>query len=303
MAKMLYHTLHEKIMTLPDETEIYPAHGAGSSCGKNISSDRFSTLGNQKKTNYALKTKNVDEFVHQVADDLSPPPPYFPLDTELNRKGPRPLQDLPKLPPYSPKEFTLQKNKGALIVDVRSSEDFCKTHIPDSIHISLNGSFGPWAGTVIPAETPLLLVADESKIDESRMRLARVGLEKVVGYLKGGMEAWKKSGNETSQIAMTEVAGLKKELEGSSQIQVIDVRRSSEFEKGHVPKAVNLPLAELTEEKLSFLNRNLPTHVICQSGYRSAIAVSLLERFKFHRLINVTGGTTAWKNASYPLSH
>jgi glyoxylase-like metal-dependent hydrolase (beta-lactamase superfamily II)/rhodanese-related sulfurtransferase len=293
MASMMYDTLHEKILKLDDAIEVYPAHGAGSACGKNISSDTFSTIGQQRRFNYALQPMTKDAFVKMMTTDLPPAPAYFPFDAEYNRKGAPSLNDLPK-----PKELTLQeaKESNAVLLDVRSTADFGAGHLPDSINIGLGGQFASWAGTLIPMNAEIILIANtQEQIDEAVMRLARVGHENVRGFLKAD------DANPKLLIPQITVNELKEKIATVSDLQVVDVRRVGEYECGHATKAINAPLSPNVADKVSHLDKSKPTAVICLGGYRSSAAASLLEQSGFTNLMNVTGGTRAWIEAGYPL--
>ena len=293
MAAMMYDTLHEKILKLDDAIEVYPAHGAGSACGKNISSETSSTIGQQRKFNYALQPMAKDAFVKMMTTDLPVAPVYFPFDAEYNRKGAPSLNELPK-----PKELTLQEanESNAVLLDVRSAAEFGEGHAPNSINIGLGGQFASWAGTLIPMDAEIILIADtQEQIDEAVMRLARVGHENVKGFVKAdGMSG-------SLFIPQITVDELKEKIETVSDLQVIDVRRVGEYESGHATKAINAPLSSDVAGKVSHLDKSKPTAVICLGGYRSSAAASLLEQNGFTDLMNVTGGTRAWIEAGHPL--
>lgn len=308
MAEMMYDTLHNKILKLPDEVEVYPAHGAGSMCGKNMSKETSSTIGQQRKFNYALQPMSKTEFVRMLTTDLPPAPDYFPRDAEINRGGAEALSDLPEVPPLSAEQMrelmTLSGDSGYTVLDVRSSEDFGEGHVPGSINVGLGGQFAIWAGSLIPLETPLIIVAEsEEKVAEARTRLARVGLENVKGYLQGGVEAWRSAGFEVRTVPQVSVDQLHDLIESETDLQVLDVRRSAEYESGHVGPAVSAPLADLrktiTALKVTPVKK---TAVICAGGYRSSAATSLLEQLGFTNLLNVKGGTGAWIKAGYPVA-
>lgn len=294
MAGMLYDSLHNKILTLPDEVEVFPAHGAGSLCGRSLSKETSSTIGEQRRFNYALKVADREEFIRMMTTDLPEVPAYFPKDAEINRTGAVPLEQIEAPQPLSPAEV---QASGALVLDVRSSAAFGAGHIPGALNIGLSGQFASWAGILIPMGTPLVVVAeDEQGVEEAVTRLARVGYESVRGYLKGGIRAWREAGLQTATLEQITVEELQKRLEG---LQLVDVRRASEYANEHVPAAVNLPLAEL-QKRIDELDTSRPTAVICQSGYRSSAATSLLASKGFQNLYNVIGGTAAWIAAGYP---
>ena len=301
MAGMLYESLHKKILTLDDAIEVYPAHGAGSMCGRNISKETSSTIGEQRKFNYALKPMSKETFVKMMTTDLPEAPAYFSKDAEINRRGAAALTELPRPQELTPQEINQLVQAGTLVVDVRTAAQFGAGHIPGAINLGLGGQFASWAGSLIAIELPLVIVADEpAQIDESVMRLARVGIENIKGYLSGGMYAWDQAGLTNVTIPQMPIDELKLQIEEHADLQIVDVRRPAEFNVGHAPGAVNLQLATL-EENLGQLDPQRPTAVLCQSGYRSSAATSVLAQHGFNNLFNVVGGTTAWINADYPL--
>lgn len=301
MAAMMYDTLHNKILKLDDAVEVYPAHGAGSMCGKNLSNEKSSTIGQQRKFNYALQPMTKDEFVRLMTADLPAAPAYFPKDAEINRTGASSLNDLPPLLPLSPTEVLEHARQDDVVLDVRSVADFGSGHVPGSLNIGLGGQYASWAGTLISFKAPVVIVAEsEDKANEAQVRLARVGLENVKGYLAGGIQAWRDAGFEVADVPQITVAELKELIENDKDLQVIDVRRGGEYESGHAPRAVTAPLANLRETlpKLN-LNPSGKTAVICAGGYRSSAATSILQPLGFTNLVNVTGGTNAWIKAGY----
>ena len=303
MAEMMYESLHEKIMKLPDEVEVYPAHGAGSMCGKNMSKETSSTIGEQRKFNYALMPMTKEQFVSMMTADLPEAPAYFPRDAEINRAGARELSELSPPKALSPQEVSELREHEHVLLDVRSAAEFGAGHVPGSVNIGLGGQFAIWAGSLIPLNSAIVIVADtKEQIDESVVRLARVGIENVKGYLEGGVENWRHAGLPIDAIPQVSVNELKEKLAASEDLQVVDVRRPAEFGNGHVPRALNAPLATLDRvaEELPF-EKDKPTAVICAGGYRSSAAASLLEQLGFTNLLNVSGGTGAWINAGYPV--
>lgn len=302
MAGMMYDTLHDKLMMLPDDTEVYPAHGAGSMCGRSMSNESSSTIGEQKKTNYALKPMPKDDFVRMMTADLPEPPAYFPKDAEINRGGASALADVSRPASLSPPEVNELATHGHLILDVRSAHDFGEGHVPGSLNIGLGGQFASWAGTLISMGTPIVIVAEsDAKVDEAVMRLARVGIETVAGYLQGGTKAWRDAGLGMAHLTQISVADLRHLIEKDNNLQVVDVRRSPEYASGHVPQAVHAPLSTLPSTVTNLaLDPTKPTAVICAGGYRSSIATSILKQHNFKKLLNVTGGTGAWIDAGYP---
>ena len=306
MAGMMYDTLHDKILQLPDEVEVYPAHGAGSMCGKNMSKETSSTIGQQRKFNYALQPMSKAEFVQMMTSDLAAAPDYFAKDAEINRGGAEALSELPKLQPLtaeSVRELTTQTESSYIVLDVRSAADFGAGHLPGSINVGLGGQFAIWSASLIPMEAPLVIVAEsEEKVAEARMRLARVGLENVKGYLQGGVESWRAAGYELATVPQISVDQLHELLQREADLQVIDVRRPAEYESGHVGPAVAAPLADLPKTIPSLaVAPTQKTAVICAGGYRSSAATSILEQHGFTNLLNVTGGTGAWIKAGYPV--
>jgi len=298
MAAMLYDSLHEKLLRLPDHVEVYPAHGAGSMCGRNMSNDTSSTIGEQRKFNYALRQMSKDEFVEMMTADLPEAPAYFPRDAEINRSGARDLSELSPPVALSPEEVATLHDH--VLLDVRSAADFGAGHLPGSINIGLGGQFAIWAGSLIPLAASIVVVADtEAQVAESTIRLARVGIENVKGYLSGGIEGWRQAGLELKTIRQVTVDELNDQI-ANTELQIIDVRRGAEYESGHVPRALHAPLSklELNIDKLPVDPFKL-TAVICAGGYRSSAATSILEQHGFTNLLNVTGGTGAWISAGY----
>ncbi len=300
MAGMLYDSLVEKILPLPDDTTIWPAHGAGSACGKNIGRELHSTLGEQRRMNPNLAPMTRDQFVRQVTTDLAPAPDYFGYDAETNRAGAAPLSALPDPPALAPGAVSRLEGEGAIVLDVRDGVEFCAGHVPGALQVGLAGQFAPWAGALIPVGSRLVLLADDlAMVHEARLRLARVGLEDVLGYLDGGLAEWARQGRPVRRLENVSPAELEIRLAGSSPPCVLDVRKPREFEAGHVPGALSCPL----DPHLSAvgLPADATLAVVCQSGYRSAIAASWLARSHAGPILNVTGGTAAWKDSGRPL--
>ena len=289
MGAMLYDSIHEKILPLPDETEVYPAHGAGSLCGKSLSKETWSTLGEQKQFNYALQPMSKEEFVKIVAADQPEVPAYFPKSAAKNLQGSLPIEDLPQ-----PKALTKRavEEFGGVILDVRSADEFGAAHIPNAINIGLGGQFATWAGTLIAIGTAVAIAAEiREQIDEAFMRLTRVGIESVEGFIL--------MSDFTGKMKKIEQVSVEKVNEKlAEKIQLVDVRRVAEHAAGHAPQTINLPLNHLTKE-IDKLDPEQPTYVLCQGGYRSSIGTSILENAGFKDIYNVTGGTEAWIKAGF----
>lgn len=302
MAELMYDSLHGKLMTLPDNTEVYPAHGAGSMCGKNMSKETSSTIGEQRKFNYALRPMSKEEFVQMMTADLPEAPAYFPKDAEINRSGARDLSELSPPREFSSQEVDSLRGEGHTVLDIRSAELFGVGHIAGSINIGLGGQFAMWAGSLVPMNAELILIAETTtQVDEAVVRLARVGIENVRGYLLADAEHWKEQGLSIETIAQVSVHELNERIKNGA-LQLLDVRRPAEYEIGHVPGARHTPLSVIEKqlESIEFA-RDKETAVICAGGYRSSAAASLLQKHGFTNLINVTGGTNAWINAGLPV--
>jgi hydroxyacylglutathione hydrolase len=303
LAGLLYDSLRNKIMPLPDEVLVYPAHGAGSACGKHMSKATVDTLGNQKRTNYALRADMTkEEFIREVTDGLLPPPAYFPENVRLNREGyPSIDQVLAQgLRALTPEAFEVLANEtGALVLDTRDPQTFAREFIPNSINIGLDGSFAPWVGALIPGiNQPILIIADEGREPEVVTRLARVGYDATLGYLAGGIKAWKNAGKEVDfidSIPAPEFARLYK----ATPLRVFDVRKPDEFTAEHVEGAVNTPLDYLNEH-LSELPAGETIYLHCGSGYRSMIAASILKARGWDKLVEVAGGFKAIAGTDVP---
>ncbi|MDG1027969.1 MAG: MBL fold metallo-hydrolase [Flavobacteriaceae bacterium] len=305
LAGLLFDSLRNKIMPLSDDVIVYPAHGAGSACGKNMMKETVDTLGNQKQVNYALRADMTkEEFIKEVTDGLLPPPQYFPLNVKMNKSG---YDDIEKvldrgMKGLNPDAFELLANEsGAIIIDVRHQNDFVKGHIPQSIFIGLDGGFAPWVGALIGnVEQPLLIISPEGREEETITRLSRVGFDHTLGYLEGGFDAWKNSGKEydiISGIGAKDLEGLIKE----KKLAVFDVRKESEYLSEHVPNAQNTPLDFLNDHLNQFPEKDT-FYVHCAGGYRSVIAASILKKRGVHNLVDVQGGFKAIKETNIELS-
>lgn len=294
LAGWLFDSLRNKIMTLPDDVIVYPAHGAGSACGKNMSKDTWDTLGNQKKFNYALRADMTrEEFIKEVTDGLAPPPQYFAKNAKINKTGYESIDTVMErgAQALDPDAFELVANaEDALILDVRDKGVFVKGFIPNSIFIGLDGQFAPWVGALIPdLRQPILLVTPEGQEEETIKRLARVGYDNTIGYLKGGFAAWEASGKETDHIESISVAELADRLaDNESGYKVLDVRKPSEFGSEHIADAQNFPL-DFINEQMAEIQREQPYYLHCRSGYRSTVASSILKARGFEHLVNVLG--------------
>ena len=302
LAGLLYESLCHKILPLPDDVTVYPAHGAGSACGKNMMKETVDTLGNQKKINYALNQPDKASFVKAVTDGLLPPPAYFGMNVAMNKKGYESFDKVLStgLRPLTPSEFEVAaESTGALILDTRNDKVFAEGFIPQSINIGLAGDFAPWVGTLImDVKQPILLVTEEGKEEEAVTRLSRVGFDKVIGYLKGGYAAWKDAGKETDQIRRITSAQFANEAKiGESMI--IDVRKDSEYAAEHIEEAYNKPLAYINEW-LRDIDPKQHFYLHCAGGYRSMIAASILQARGYRNFSEVAGGFNAITKTSVP---
>jgi len=300
LAGILFESLRTKIMPLADHIIVYPAHGAGSACGKNMMKETVDLLGNQKKMNYALRADMTkEEFVAEVTHGLLPPPKYFPLNVKMNKEGYEDIDTVLKRgnTAMSPEEFEIAANEtAALVLDVRHQDEFVKGHIPRSIFIGLNGDFAPWVGALIAdVKQPILLVAPLGKEKEAVIRLSRVGFDGTIGYLEGGFEAWKKEGRNYDSISSKPAEELM-DLINAKSIPVFDVRKESEYNSEHVVDAQNTPLDFLNDHLAEFPT-DTPFLVHCAGGYRSIIAASILKSRGIHNLIDIAAGFKGIKNA------
>ncbi|MEQ1603492.1 MAG: MBL fold metallo-hydrolase [Pyrinomonadaceae bacterium] len=289
MGGMLYDSLHDKILQMPDDTEVYPAHGAGSLCGKSLSNETWSTLGNQRKFNYALQPMTKREFVKIVAADQPEVPAYFPKSAAKNLEGSAQLTDLAK--PRNLSSDEIRKFDG-VVIDVRQNFEYGDRHIPNSINIGLGGQFASWAGTLIPIGTSIAIVADnETQVDEACTRLARVGHETVTGFIL--VHNYNGDIKSIEQVSVEEVSDLTRT---GKYVQFVDVRRVGEYAAEHAVRTINIPIDRLGAD-FEKLDPNAPTYVICQGGYRSSLGTSILENAGFRMIYNVNGGTKAWTDA------
>ncbi|MCU0399720.1 MAG: MBL fold metallo-hydrolase [Algoriphagus sp.] len=300
LAAHLYDSLRNKLLPLSDELIVYPAHGAGSACGKNMSKETSDTLGNQKKTNYALQPMTKEEFVKEVLTGLTPPPAYFPQNVLMNIQGYDSIDEVLErgVRPLTPSEFEAAANEtGAMILDTREAQVFAKGFVPNSINIGIDGSFAVWVGAMIPdLKQEILVIADEGREEEVITRLARVGYDYAIGYLGGGFKAWKESGHEVDSITSISVDELAKIKEGDPQIHILDVRKNSEYLSEHVVDAENAPLDYINDSMLK-VDKNKTYYVHCAGGYRSMVFNSILRARGYDNLIDVAGGFKAIKES------
>lgn len=298
LAGMMYESLQNKLIPLADDVIVYPAHGPGSSCGKNLGPYTYSTIGEEKQTNYALKAQSKKEFVQSVTQGLTTPPQYFPINAKINKEGYESLDDVleKSLKPLSIEEVKKMIANEILVLDTRNEEVFTHGFIPGSISIGLEGRFAEWAGSLLSFEQPMIIVAENGKEKEAIIRLARVGFSNVIGYVDGGFEAWKNAGEDIDMIINVEADELAMDIPFDEKLVVLDVRKPTEFAEGHVKNAVSIPLDEMTDPvSLSDFEEDQNIYVHCQGGYRSVIASSLLKRQGIHNIRNVVGG---WKKIS-----
>ena len=307
LAASLYASLHQKLMSLPDGVLVYPAHGAGSLCGRAMRAEKSSTIGTERLTNYALQIPSREEFVRQLTTNLPARPEYFLEDAEINRTGAATLKDLAPLLALSPADLQALLEQNVYVLDVRPGEQFAAGHVPGSVNIALAGQFASWAGGILGIHSrPALVAETDAQIEEARMRLARVGIEDLCGYLAGGIAAWKNAGfplHETPQISVQELhqklsEGNERSL-GGPEIDVLDVRREGEWQAGHIAQA-ELRALDTFPQSLPEIGVSRTVAVHCKGGYRSIIACSLLERAGHRNVVNVTGGFDAWRAAGLP---
>jgi hydroxyacylglutathione hydrolase len=300
LAGMLYDSLHNKLLTLTDDVIVYPAHGAGSLCGRNIRAERSSTIGTERLTNYALQIESKEEFIRQLTTNLPPRPEYFPQDAQINRMGAPALAELPALAPFSSEELRRLLDDGVMVLDVRPGEQFAAGHVPGSVNIPLSGQFASWAGILLGLSSrPLLIAESTEQLSEARTRLARVGIDDARGYLQDGIEGWVRAGFDLAELPQIAVQQLN-EHSGADKIQLLDVRRKPEWETGHIEAVAWWPLEDFSTS-LPQLDRDAPIAVHCKGGYRSIIACSWLRREGFRNVTNVIGGFDAWEEARLPV--
>lgn len=293
LASVMYDSIQNKLMPLPDDVIVYPAHGAGSSCGKNIGTETQSTIGIQKKTNYAMQPQTREEFIRSVTEDLGDAPAYFRINAKINKEGYHDLNSVKSkgLTPLSINEFKTKVENGCIILDTRPSFEFIHGFIPGSVFIGLEGRFAEWAGSLLSFDQPMILLTPVGKEEETIVRLARVGFDKAEGFLKGSFEAWKNAGEKTDMIVDIDADEMAMDIPFDDHLTVLDVRKYNEFAEGHVKDAINLPLEEMIDiAQIAQLEENQNIYIHCAGGYRSVIASSLLKRQGYHNLRNVSGG-------------
>lgn len=293
LAGMMYDSLNTKIKGLPDDVTVYPAHGPGSACGKNLGKETYSTIGAQKKDNYALQDMTKEEFINVVTEGLSTPPAYFPVNAKINQEGYGELEQVKEtaLTPLTIEEFKLKIKDGAWILDTRNATEFTNSFIPGAISIGLEGRFAEWAGSLLPFDQPLVLVTEPGKEEESVVRLARVGFESVQGYLDGGIDKWLSTGEPVDMIIDIEPDELAMDMPHDDKLEVVDVRKPTEYEAGHVKGASNMPLDTLMDPlNIALTDGDYNLYIHCAGGYRSVIAASLFKRHGYNNLRNVMGG-------------
>ena len=293
LAGMMYESLQNKIMPLADHVLVYPAHGPGSACGKNLGPQTFSTIGEEKISNYALKASSKEIFVKEVTKGITAPPSYFPINARINKEGYDSLEKIltQGLTPLSVAEFKKAITDDTIILDTRNAKTFTQGFVPGSISIGLEGRFAEWAGSLLPFNAPFLLVTEEGKERETIVRLARVGFGKVMGYLDGGFEAWKAAGEDIDLVIDIEADELMMDIPHDPNLIVVDVRRETEFGDGHLRDAMNIPLTEMTDPgRIAIFEEDKNLYVHCAGGFRSVIAASLLKRQGIHNIRNVLGG-------------
>ena len=296
LAALLYSSLHDKLLTFPDDTQIYPAHGAGSLCGRQMGTERSSTIGRERLTNYALQAKSYEEFVHLLTDGLPPRPEYFGRDVALNRQGAPALAEIPPpVPVHAPEVFKLQ-SLGAIVLDTRPAMQFAVAHVPGSMHIALSGQYASWAARILGLDKRIILVGEDADhLRESQMRLARVGIENVKAYLEDGIAGWLAGGYELDYIPQVTVQEfLELRDKEKDHVAVLDVREPGEVEGGAMENSICIPLGQL-QNRTAELDPGKLVVVHCKGGYRSSIATSILRRAGFRDIANLTGGYDAWK--------
>lgn len=303
LAGLLYESLKNKLMPLEDDVIIYPAHGAGSACGKNMSKETFATLGNQKQFNYALQDMTKEQFIEQVTEGIAPPPQYFPKNAAINKTGYESYKEVLEhgKQALSVEQVEEEVKEGALILDTREPNEFCKGFIPGSLNIALDGSFAGWVGTLIPDLTrPVIIIADAGRVEEAITRLARVGYDNTIGYIQDGITEWKNAGKEIDKIENISPAEFERRMD-SGQINILDVRKPSEFESQHIEGAVNFPL-DYINDHFHELDKDKKYYLHCRSGYRSMVTASILKSIGIEDVINVKEGLVGMLETDIPVT-
>lgn len=298
LASHLYDSLNTKIKPLPDSVIVYPAHGPGSACGKNLGPETYSTIGDQRRSNYALQAEDKESFIKEVTTGLDVPPSYFPINAKINKEGYDALQAVMEksLKPLSVEDFSQKIKDGALVLDTRPAPEFAEGFVPGAISIGLEGRFAEWAGSLLPFDNEIILVTAPGKEEETIVRLARVGFDKVSGYLEGGYEAWVNAGKQLDLIITVEPDELAMDMPHDENLIVVDVRKPAEFADGHVKGAINLSLGDMADPgNMADFDDHHNLYLHCQGGYRSIIACSVLKREGIHNIRNIAGGFTKMK--------
>ena len=293
LAAIMYDTIQTKILPLADTVLLYPAHGPGSSCGKNLGPNTFSTIGDEKKSNYALQPQTKENFIKAVTDGLGEAPRYFPINALINKEGYESLDTVKEkaLVPLSVADFKNKMNRDVTVLDTRPGNVFIEGFVPGSIFIGLEGRLAEWAGSIVSFEKPILLITETGKEEETVIRLARVGFSRFEGFLQGGFEAWQNAGEQIDMVITIEADEFAMDLPHDTKLQAIDVRKETEFAEGHVKGAINMPLTDLTDTAMiAGLDDDQNLYVYCGGGYRSVIASSLIKKQGIHNLRNIAGG-------------
>lgn len=299
LAGIMYDSIQNKIMPLADDIVVYPAHGPGSSCGKNMGPETQSTIGNEKQKNYALQPQSKEDFIKAVTNGLKDAPKYFSLNAKMNKQGYEDIAEIKKhgLKPLTVAEFKALLKNDAYILDTRNATVFTQGFIPGSVSVGLEGRFAEWAAMIVPFDRDIVLVTEEGKEEESLIRLSRVGFEKIVGFLKGGYQAWVSAGEKSDMIIDIEADELVMDLPYDNNLVVLDVRKEAEFAGGHLENALNIPTEQFTDiTQISQLEDNQNLYIHCAGGYRSVIAASLLKKQGFNNLRNILGGWSKIKD-------
>jgi hydroxyacylglutathione hydrolase len=301
LAEQMYHSLHDKILSLPDHVTVYPTHGAGSFCTAATNTARVTTIGQERRNSRLLQLESVAAFRREALRGLPPYPRYFRYMRAINQSGPAVLGGLPELPPLVPLEAAPKGER--LLVDTRDPLAFSREHVPDSISIGLSLTFGIWVGWLLPRDAALAFVTEDPEVDEEVSRqLIRIGHEEVLGSLRGGLDQWRREGRPTRSTPIVSVGRLREQLRAGNGTSVVDVRHAIEWRSGHVPGSIHIPLPELEERAPALLAREQPLAVHCASSFRSGVATSLLERLRYPHVHHVQGGFEAWRSAGFDVA-